>query len=322
MSVRVRGPWLTTIALAIALCTSACTGDDSGASGSTTASGDSKSAATVAAGGESSDGKVRFGAFNFAESTILASIYAQAATAAGIPSEVVPNVGPREVVYPQLFKGELAVVPEYSGTAVVALGGEATSDADKTHDELAALMKDKGVAVLDSADAVNRNAIAVSLDTATSLNVRTMSDLAAIAPTLTLGGPAECPQRPLCIPGLETTYGIKFKSFVPLDPGVQTASSLLRDEVGAALVFTTDASISPFTLVLLDDDKGMYPADNVTPVVRQDVLDQYPQLADALNKVSAAMTTRELRALNYTVSLAGEQPDQAARTWLEDHGLI
>ena len=57
-------------------------------------------------------------------------------------------------------------------------------------------------------------------------------------------------------------------------------------------------------------------------MVRQEVLDQYPELADALDKVSAAMTTRELRALNYTVALAGEQPDQAAKTWLEDHGLI
>jgi glycine betaine/choline ABC-type transport system substrate-binding protein len=66
----------------------------------------------------------------------------------------------------------------------------------------------------------------------------------------------------------------------------------------------------------------MYPADNVTPVVRQEVLDQYPELADTLDKVSAEMTTRDLRALNYTVALAGERPDQAARTWLQDKGLI
>jgi len=190
------------------------------------------------------------------------------------------------------------------------------------NEALADLMKPNDVAVLDSAEAVNRNAIAVTLDTATRLNVHTMSELAEVAPDLTLGGPAECPHRPLCIPGLESTYGITFKGFVPLEPGVQTASSLLRDDVGAALVFTTDATISPFTLVLLDDDKGMYPADNVTPVVRQEVLDQYPALADALNKVSAEMTTRDLRALNYTVALAGERPEQAAHTWLQDKGLI
>ncbi len=232
---------------------------------------------------------MRFGAFNFTESTILAEIYAQAAIAAGVPAEVVPNVGPREVVYPQLFDGDLAVVPEYAGSAVVALGGDATSDSSETHDTLVGLMQKEDVAVLDSAPAVNRNAIAVTLDTATRLKLRKMSDLTSVAPDLTLGGPAECPDRPLCIPGLASTYGVQFKDFVALDPGVQTAASLAQDEVGAALVFTTDASISVFALVLLDDDKGLYPAENVTPLVRQEVLDRYPELTDALDKVSAAL---------------------------------
>jgi len=266
--------------------------------------------------------KVKFGGFDFTECTILANIFAQAAVAAGVPAEVVADVGPREVVYQQLFKGDLDVVPEYSGTAVVALGGEASSDTAKMRDTLADLMKAKDVAVLDSAPAQDRNAIAVTLDTATRLNVHTMTDLAAVAPDLTLGGPAECPHRPLCIPGFQTTYGIAFKSFVPLEAGVPTASSLARGDVGAALVFTTDATISPFTLITLDDDRGMFPADNVTPVVRQEVLDRYPQLADALDKVSAALTTRDVRALNYTVALAGERPDEAAKSWLQDKGLI
>jgi osmoprotectant transport system substrate-binding protein len=325
--VRRRGPWLATIAVAVGLCAASCTSsDDTGATSTAAATsaattkGESPGS-TAASGGISPDGKVVFGAFNFSESAILANIYAQAATAAGVPAEVV-SVGPRELVYPQLFKGELGVVPEYSGTAVVALGGDATSDSAKTHDALVDLMKPKDVAVLDSAPAEDRNAIAVTLDTATRLNVQTMTDLARVAADLTLGGPAECPQRPLCIPGFESTYGIKFKTFVPLDSGVPTASSLARGEVGAALVFTTDASISPFTLITLDDDKGMFPADNVTPVVRQEVLDKYPQLGPALDKVSAALTTRDVRALNYTVALAGERPDQAARTWLQDQGLI
>ena len=130
------------------------------------------------------------------------------------------------------------------------------------------------------------------------------------------------PTAALVHPWFESTYGIKFKSFEPLDSGVPTASSLARGDVGAALVFTTDATISPFTLITLDDDKGMFPSDNVTPVVRQEVLDKYPQLGAALDKVSAALTTRDVRALNYTVALAGERPDQAAKNWLQDKGLI
>ncbi len=299
-------------ALVVALFAAACTsGDDSGAA-STSVAG--TSAGATSPSGQSAAGKVRFGAFNFTESTILANIYAEAAKAAGVPAEVVPDVGPREEVYQLLFKGELSVVPEYSGSAVLALGGEETSDPVEMHDALTDLMEVKGVAVLDSADAVNRDAIAITLDTATRLNVHTMSELSAVARDLTLGGPAECPARPLCIPGLEATYGIEFKGFIPLDPGVQTASSLARDEVGAALVFTTDATISPFTLVLLDDDKGLYPAENITPVVRQEVLDEYPELAGALNEVSAAMTTRELRR----AQLHGGAHRRAARQGCED----
>ena len=77
-----------------------------------------------------------------------------------------------------------------------------------------------------------------------------------------------------------------------------------------------------FTLVVLDDDKGLYPAENVVPVVRQDVLEAYPELEDVLNDVSDQLTTRELRALNYTVAITGEQPVRAARTWLEDKGIL
>jgi osmoprotectant transport system substrate-binding protein len=223
---------------------------------------------------------------NFSESTILANIYAQAATPPG--SRPKSSLSAREVVYPQLFKGELGVVPEYSGTAVVALGGQATSDTPKTHDALVDLMKPKDVAVLDSAPAEDRNAIAITLDSATSLNVQTMSDLAKVAPSLTLGAPAECPQRPLCIPGFESTYGIKFKSFVPLDSGVPTAlvtrTRRRRRRIGVhdrrdhLAVHTHHARRR----------QGMFPSDNVTPVVRQEVLDKYPS--------SAPRSTRSRRA--------------------------
>ena len=324
VEVRHRGPWLSAIALAIAVCVSACTGDDSSASGTRAAptTGSSPAGLAVPGNGLSTDGRVLFGAFNFTESTILANIYAQAAASAGVPVLVVSNVGPREVIYRLLFDGEIGVLPEYSGSSVIELGGTATSNETEMHDSLTDLMKQQGVAVLDAAPAVNRDAVAVTLDTATRFGLRTMSDLAPHAADLVFAGPSECPHRPLCIPGFEDTYGITFKRFVPTDVGLQSASALARNEVGAARVFTTDATISVFALVVLADDKGLYPAENVTPIVRQDVLDKYPELADALDAVSAALTTRDLLALNYTVAIAGELPDRAARTWLQDKGLI
>jgi osmoprotectant transport system substrate-binding protein len=268
------------------------------------------------------DGKVLFGAFNFTESTILANMYAQAAASGGVPALVVSNVGPREAIYDLLFAGAIGALPEYSGSAVIELGGTATADETATHDELIDLMKQKHVAVLAAAPAVNSDAVAVTLDTATRFDLRTMSDLAPHAADLAFAGPSECPQRPLCIPGFKDRYGITFKSFVPIDAGLASASALARNEVGAARVFTTDATISVFALVVLTDDKGLYPAENVTPVVRQDVLDKYPELSDALDKVSAALTTRDLLALNYTVAIGGQLPEVAAKAWLQDNSLI
>jgi osmoprotectant transport system substrate-binding protein len=302
----------------------ACTSDDSGAN-DTSASAATTGAAQasgVPTNGQTADGEVIFAGFNFTESTILAHVYALAAEGRGVPAVVRESVGPRETMNRLLFKGEIGAVPEYLGAALIELGGEATEDAEEAEEDLRQLMGDQDVAVLDLAEAANRDAVAVTLDTATEFDLRTMSDLDELAADLTFGGPAECPRRELCILGLEETYGLTFRGFVALEPGAPTASALARGQIGAGAVFTTDATISVFTLVLLEDDKGLYPAQNVVPVVRQDVLDAYPELEDAVNDVSDQLTTRDLRAMNYTVAITGEAPENAARHWLEDKGIL
>ena len=208
--------------LAIAACTS---GDDSGAndaSGSAPTNADRASGAP--ASGETAEGEVIFAGFNFTESTILAHLYALAAEERGIPTEVRESVGPREVVQRMLFDGELGVVPEYLGGALIGMGGNATEDSEDSQEDLRQLMADEGVAVLDLADAANRDAVAVTLNTATEFQLRSMSDLDAVAQDLTLGGPEECPDRELCMLGLEHTYGLTFHDFVALEPGLPTAS--------------------------------------------------------------------------------------------------
>jgi osmoprotectant transport system substrate-binding protein len=319
------GRQLGAFALAGTLVVAACTSrnDESTAADSAATSSAARADASGApTDGQTADGKVIFAGFNFTESTILAHLYAEAAEAAGIASQVDESVGSREVMNPMLFDGEVAVVPEYVGAALVSMGGEATDDAEDAVEDLRQAMEEQDIGVLELADAENNNAVAVTLETATQFEMRTLTDLEPLAPDLTLGGPETCPARPLCIPGLEETYGISFGDFIALDPGVPTASALAQGLIDAAVVFTTDATISVFTLVLLDDDKGLYPAQNVVPVVRQDVLDAYPDLELALNRVTRELTTRDLRAMNYTVTITGERPEEAARTWLEDKGIL
>lgn len=142
-----------------------------------------------------------------------------------------------------------------------------------------------------------------------------------VASQLTLGGPPECPERPFCIPGFQETYGIEFGNFVPLDVGGPlTVEALQNGEIDVALLFSTDPAIQENGWVLLEDDKQLQSAENITPVVRQDAMD--PAIEERLNAISAALTTETMTELNGRVSIDGEDPADVAASFLEENGLL
>jgi osmoprotectant transport system substrate-binding protein len=151
-----------------------------------------------------------------------------------------------------------------------------------------------------------------------------MSDLAPVADQLVLGGPPECPQRPFCQPGIEQVYGAKFKDFKPLDPGGPlTVAALEGKQVDVALLFSSDAVIAQKDFVVLEDDKKLQAADNVAPVVRDDLLSQAPaDFKTLLNGVSAKLTTEELTGLNKQVGVDRMEPRDVAGAWLKAKGLV
>ncbi len=157
---------------------------------------------------------------------------------------------------------------------------------------------------------------------ARELGVDSLSDLANVD-GLVLGGPPECPQRPLCERGLTGAYGLSFASFVPLDQsGPLTADALSSGTVDVALLFTTSASIVRNRFVLLEDDRHLQPAENVTPVVRADALERFgPGLSAAIDAVSSLLSTDDLRALNAEVELHDRSPADVAAEWLAANGL-
>jgi osmoprotectant transport system substrate-binding protein len=270
---------------------------------------------------------IRIASFNFPESELLAEMYGQALAGAGLPVKLELNLGPRELVMPALERGLVDLVPEYGGSALdfVSLGRTAaTADAARTHALLAAAMAQRGIDVLDASAARDENGFAVTAATARDFGLRTISDLAAFASRMTFGGPVECPQRPLCLPGLRAVYGLRFASFSALDTsGPLTTAALTSGQVDVALIFTTAAQIDADHLVLLEDDRGLEPAENVTPVVRSAVIERYgPKVAEVVDSVSRALTTSELRRLNGELASGGATPASVARGWLADHGLI
>ncbi len=270
-------------------------------------------------------GAIVVASFNFPESELLAQIYGQALEAGGFPVAWALGIGPRELVEPALEKGLVGLVPEYQGSTLAFLEGAqaATSDVQETHDGLANVLALRGVSVLDPAPAQDENGIVVTRGTAQRLGLNTISDLAPVASQLVFGGPPECPSRPLCLPGLKERYGLVFKGFVAVDPNRPLAGeALATGQVDVALLFTTDQEIVARDLVVLQDDRGLQPADNVTPMIRSEILRRFGGgLSKVLNEVSAKLTTSELASLNLVVGTRRRTTAQAAHDWLVSNGL-
>jgi osmoprotectant transport system substrate-binding protein len=264
--------------------------------------------------------------FNFPESVLLAEIYAQALEHAGVPVRRDLDLGPRELVQPALREGLADVVPEYLGTALTSLVPSAAVDRRDSAAVLDALRRALAplqLVALQPAAASDQNGFAVTRATADRFALRTLTDLAKVRPPLVLGGPSECPSRPYCLAGLQRTYGLQVKQFVPFDDPAQRADALTEGVIDVAVTFTTDGALASGRLVLLRDDRGLQPTEQVVPVVSSRAMQRYgAQLSAALDGVSAALDSEGLRFLNWRISVAGKDIRAEAQAWLARHGLL
>jgi osmoprotectant transport system substrate-binding protein len=269
---------------------------------------------------------ITIGSFNFPESVLLAYLYGDALAGQGYPVRVLPGLGTRELVDPALMVGLIQVVPEYTGSALefVSLGhAHATASVTATARSLARSMAARGLITGRPAAAQDGNAIVVTAATAARYRLRTISDLAAVAPRLVFGGPPECPERPYCLPGLREVYGLRFREFVPLDAGGPlTRQALLAGDIDVALLFATDPAIKARHLVVLADNRHLQPAENVIPVLRRATAARYPGLLVTLDATSALLSGSALASLDAQVQLDGRAPDAVAESWLVSQGLV
>ena len=264
--------------------------------------------------------------FDFPESTVLAELYAEALEHAGIPVRREFDLGTRELVQPAMLQGLADLVPEYSGAALAVTEPEATvslSDPAAVHAELARVLPSRGLVALAAAPAQNQDGIVVTRETAARYGLHTVSDLARVASTLSIGGRPECPTRPYCLVGLRERYGATFQRFVPLTTEQERAQAVRDGTVDAVVLFTTDAALASNDLVLLTDDRHLQPAENVVPILSAAAAARYgDRLTTALDGVSAQLTTAGLAFLNWRVGVAGKSPAGEAHGWLVRHGLV
>ncbi|MFW6203400.1 MAG: ABC transporter substrate-binding protein [Actinomycetota bacterium] len=278
-------------------------------------------------------GELTVGGATFTEMTVMQEMYRALLEDAGYTVDI-SSAENREIYAQALEAGEIDVVPEYAATMAEYLNAQingpdapsespvATNDAAETVEAMRPLAEERGLQVLEPAEAADQNGFAVTQEFADENGVSTLSDLAALGEPIVLAATEECPDRPFCEPGLEETYGLEITEILPLGfSSPQTKEAVTSGEADLGLVATTDGTLADLGLALLEDDENLQLADNLVPVVNAETAGDQA-IADALNQLADVLTTEDLATLNARVDAERELPEDVARSYLEEEGLL
>lgn len=281
------------------------------------------SPSTSATGGATSGGSLVVGSADFPESQIIAEIYAGALNAAGVTATTKPNIGSREIYFKAVQDGSVDVVPDYSGNLLSHVDAQA---AEVTPEDIYKALPAKlpqGLAVLEPSKAEDKDAMVVTKATAEKYQLKSIEDLAKVCKDLTMAAPATFETRSYGFPGLKKNYNCELKALKPFSDGGGnlTLQALLSDEVQVADIFTTTPSIADNDLVVLEDPKNNFKAQQVLPLYNDAKVTD--KAKEALNNVSKTLTTDDLINLNRAVSGSQKQnAKDAAAAWLKDKGIV
>ena len=270
------------------------------------------------AGGSAGE-EIIIGSADFSESQLIATIYSLALQDAGVEVKEQFNIGSREVYIAALQDGSIDLLPEYSGALLKYFDAESkASTSEDVVTELGETLPD-GIEMFEISEAQDKDILAVTEETAEQYDLTTISDLEPIASDLILGGPAEWATRVNGVVGLRDVYGLEFKEFASLDAGGPlTMTALLNGQIQVADVFSTDPALTANNLVALEDDKSLFAAENVVPVISSAKSSDTVQ--ETLDAVSAALTTDALIEMNGKAA-EGTSLSDIARDWLDSAGL-
>jgi osmoprotectant transport system substrate-binding protein len=267
----------------------------------------------------SSGSQIIIGSADFTESQLIASIYSQALQAAGVSVKEQFNIGSREVYVAALKDSSIDLVPEYSGAFLSYLDPKSTA---ATTEGVTTELKGKlpsGISMLTPSPAEDKDVLAVTKATADKYKLKTISDMKPVAGELVLGGPPEWKTRTQGVVGLRDIYGLNFKDFVSLDAGgTLTMTALVNGQVQAGDLFSTDPGLVKNNLVALDDDKSLFAAENVVPLIK--TAKATDTVTKTLNDVSAKLTTNDLITMNGEAATGANLAD-IAKKWLAGAGI-
>lgn len=315
---------LTAVALAATTAFAAC-GDDNKTD---TAGGANQSPTSTAIVANDANGAttVTLGSKNFTEQKVLGEVYAQSLEAAGYKVKREFNLGDEKTALAALKGKQIDAYPEYTGTALGSFFNVAGDDLPKDPRQAYELVRTnfakEQITALPATPFTSSNEVAVTQETADTYGLKNISDLSKVADQLDIYGSPECRSRNDCLKGLQDIYGLNFKKFTPVDVSLRH-EVLSNGKADVSIVFTTDPQNSRDKLVLLKDDKGMFPPYNSTVLVRDDVLTKAgTDFAKTIELVNTKLTNAVIQELNAKVDLDKETPAAAATSYLTEFGYV
>ena len=316
---------LGTLALALALAACGSSSDNSSSESTAGGTGGGKAIVSNPANGKVS---LKIGSKNFTEQIVLGEIYAQALKAAGYNVSTDLNLGSETVALAALKKGEISGYPEYASTALTSFFNadpeKVPGDAQQAYQQANADFKKEGLVAFPPTPFASANAVGTLKSTADKLGLQNVSDLKGKSQNLSLYGSPECRQRIDCLLGLQKYYGLKFKSFTPVDIGLRY-SVLDKGQADLSILFTTDAQLAAQAdkYVILADDKHVFPAGNVIFVTDPATVKKAgPDYEKTIVEVQKGLTIPVMQELDARVDIDQQTPEAVASEYLKESGYV
>ena len=273
---------------------------------------------------KSPQAKITVGSKFFTEQVVLAELLAQHIEAkTGIPVIRKTNLGGTLLVHKALLSGDLDLYVEYTGTALTAVLNEVPQGTSSdVYNRVKKLYEERfHLAVTEPLGFENTFAMVVRGNDAQKMNMRTLSDLASIAPQWRAGVGYEFLERPDGFPGLIKRYHLQFaQSPKVMDLGL-IYRALVDHQVDVVAGNSTDGLIDALGLVALTDDLHYFPPYDAVPIVRQSTLERFPQLRGALADLSGKLSASDIRKLNYAVDAQHQDAEAVVRQFRTGKGL-
>jgi osmoprotectant transport system substrate-binding protein len=269
-------------------------------------------------------GTIIVGSKNFTEEFILAEMYALVLENAGFKVERKFDLGGTPVAQAAITSGQIDLYPEYTGTALLTVLKLPTEhNAEKVYQTVSKQYKQKFHLIwLDESPMNDSQALAMTQQASQKYGITDISQMATQASELVMIGPPEFESRQDGLPGLKRVYGdFTLKKYISVSPGLRY-QGLLSGDADVVVAFTTDWQIAADNLVVLKDNKGLFPPYHIAPVVREDVLNANPDIATVLNDLAPKITTEVMQKLNGQVGEKQLSPADVAKEFLIQEGLI